>query len=335
MSSHVFLAALAAVMIGLGVAGPACSSPPPPSHPEMTYGREQQAIVDRAAQGVQVMREDARLEARMEPLLARAQAVLVFPRLIKASILFGGEGGNGVMVVRGPDGSWNGPAFYSLGAASAGFQIGYQETSVVFLLMNQRTVNSALGSKFRLGTDASVVAADLGDEGHVTRKTMTADIYQFAQSGGVFAGVSLDGFVVTPRTRFNDEYYGARLSVRDILIDGQADRPESHVLKDALKLEAPAPSGSAPSGEPAPPAPAPPSAASETAAPRSCSPESRQAEMCAQLYQPVCADVDTGVRCVRAPCNEARTQKTFSNACEACRGTKTLGYRAGECPAAP
>src|SRR5690606_4565419 len=58
-------------------------------------------------------------------------------------------------------------------------------------------------------------------------------------------------------------------------------------------------------------------------------PEQRP-EMCAQIYQPVCGLVDTGVRCVTTPCPSS-TQKTFGNACTACAEASVNQYRAGEC----
>lgn len=61
-----------------------------------------------------------------------------------------------------------------------------------------------------------------------------------------------------------------------------------------------------------------------------CTAESRRAEMCTQQYDPVCADVDTGVRCVKAPC-PASERKTFSNVCMACKEASVMGYRQGSC----
>lgn len=58
-------------------------------------------------------------------------------------------------------------------------------------------------------------------------------------------------------------------------------------------------------------------------------PEQRP-EMCAQIYQPVCGIMDTGVRCVTTPCPSS-TQKTFGNACTACAEIRVSQYRDGEC----
>lgn len=58
-------------------------------------------------------------------------------------------------------------------------------------------------------------------------------------------------------------------------------------------------------------------------------PEER-AEVCTQIYQPVCASLDTGIRCVTTPC-PAETTQTFGNACTACADPRAFGYSPGEC----
>lgn len=55
---------------------------------------------------------------------------------------------------------------------------------------------------------------------------------------------------------------------------------------------------------------------------------------CTKDYRPVCATVDTGVRCVTTPC-PSTTQKTYGNACTACADERVSGYVPGECPDDP
>lgn len=57
----------------------------------------------------------------------------------------------------------------------------------------------------------------------------------------------------------------------------------------------------------------------------------RRAEMCTKIYLPVCAEVDTGIRCVRAPCPSVE-QRTYPSDCTACADTKVIGHRPGPCP---
>jgi hypothetical protein len=50
-------------------------------------------------------------------------------------------------------------------------------------------------------------------------------------------------------------------------------------------------------------------------------------------YKPVCAEVDTGVRCITTPCPSSE-RKTYSSACKACRDPKAGSYVPGRCPPA-
>jgi|GEM_PF-535234 len=60
----------------------------------------------------------------------------------------------------------------------------------------------------------------------------------------------------------------------------------------------------------------------------------RRSQMCTKIYKPVCADVDTGIRCIRAPCPSIE-KKTYASDCTACADSKVIGHRPGACPEAP
>jgi hypothetical protein len=79
-------------------------------------------------------------------------------------------------------------------------------------------------------------------------------------------------------------------------------------------------------------APAPPPTAEAAPAPAApfvtCS--DPRPEICTQQYQPVCAQVDTGIRCIKAPCPSAES-RTFPNGCAACTDPKVLGFIEGPC----
>jgi hypothetical protein len=61
-----------------------------------------------------------------------------------------------------------------------------------------------------------------------------------------------------------------------------------------------------------------------------CEDAARGAEMCPMIYAPVCAEVDTGIRCVQAPCPSSKFV-TYSNSCVACSDKSVLGYTDGPC----
>lgn len=53
-------------------------------------------------------------------------------------------------------------------------------------------------------------------------------------------------------------------------------------------------------------------------------------EMCAMNYDPVCATVDEGIRCVTTPC-DTTTIKTYGNSCSACSDPMVISYQYGAC----
>ena len=75
---------------------------------------------------------------------------------------------------------------------------------------------------------------------------------------------------------------------------------------------------------------APSSEPERAAAPiAACVPAQRD-RLCTLEYDPVCASVDTGLRCVTAPCPSSEW-KTYSNACAACSDARVSGHRPGAC----
>ena len=211
----------------------ACSSTPPPSAPTEREARGEQLIVDRAADAVQRMRRDPAF-ANFDHYLAQARAVLIFPRLIRASLIFGGEGGSGVLLVKGDDGSWSPPAFYSLGASSVGLQVGYRESTVVLFLMNEATLERVLSTNLKLGTQAGTAVGEVGHDSQVEGRMMTRDIYQLVEAGGAYVGVSLDGYVISPRHKYNQQYYGRNVPSYEIVRERKWDRPGTAGLRQAL-----------------------------------------------------------------------------------------------------
>lgn len=212
----------------------ACSrSAEPAQAPQANAVPAEQAIVDESAAAFERLRTNPRF-ARADFILERARGVMIFPSLVKASLLLGGEGGSGVLVARKPDGSWSDPAFYSVGAPSVGLQVGYQRATVVLFIMDQPTLERTLHSSFTLGTKAGVTVGYVDENGKTKSNVVSANIYQLVDADGAFAGVSLDGYVIGARSRHNRDYYGRVATPRQILFDGAARKPEAAVLTRAL-----------------------------------------------------------------------------------------------------
>ena len=148
-------------------------------------------------------------------LLDKAEAVAVFPNVIKAGFIVGGRGGRGVISRRVRNG-WSAPAFFDLGGASIGLQIGASSTDFVLLFMNQDALKGLLEDKFEIGGEGSVAAGPVGRAASAsTDAQLKAGIISYSRSKGLFAGLELKGVVINPDNDDNRAVYG--LTARDIL----------------------------------------------------------------------------------------------------------------------
>ena len=143
-------------------------------------------------------------------LLDTAEAIAVFPGVIKAAFVFGGRGGQGV-ISRRVKGGWSAPAFFNLGGGSFGPQIGAQKTDYVLLIMNESGLNGLLKDKFELGGEAGVAAGPVGREAAAsTNPRLDAGILSYSRSKGVFIGAALKGAVISPDNDLNEAVYNKK-----------------------------------------------------------------------------------------------------------------------------
>ncbi|MDG5494782.1 MULTISPECIES: lipid-binding SYLF domain-containing protein [Azospirillaceae] len=171
----------------------------------------------------------------LKNLVGRARAVLILPNVIQAGFFIGGGGGTGVMVARGDDGAWSGPAFYTLAEASFGLQFGGQASEMIVVIMTQKGLDAVIDRKVKLGADANVAIGELGTGvGASYGVGLSSDIYVYSKTSGLFGGMALEGSVIAPRSEFNDKFYGQPTDPRAILVDRHFYRPEAQALASAL-----------------------------------------------------------------------------------------------------
>src|SRR5277367_533166 len=217
---------------------------------------DQQALVDRSTLALQEMMTQTVSEDPRRALQS-ARGVLICPQVFRAGFIIGGEGGGCVLVARGADNTWSYPAFYGMGSASFGLQIGIQDAQFIMMIMTQRGLNSVLNSQFKLGADASIAVATIG--GGVQGSTsadLGADIVAFSATRGLYGGISLNGSVMGARPESNQTYYGSPLGPREIVIGMQGSNPGADPLRQVLmRYGAPASAPLPPAQTGAPPPP--------------------------------------------------------------------------------
>lgn len=172
---------------------------------------------------------------KLRPFIEQSRGVLIIPELVKGGFIVGGEGGSGVLMVRGSDDTWSSPAFYTLAAGSIGLQIGGQVSEVVFTLMNDGAVNSMLGDNFKLGADASVAVGPIGAGLEASTTTnFNQDIYAFSKAVGLFGGGALEGAKIFERTEWNEGYYGKGAGPKAIVFERRFSNPDADKLRASL-----------------------------------------------------------------------------------------------------
>jgi lipid-binding SYLF domain-containing protein len=200
---------------------------------------ETRQLVAQAKFAVESFQVDPKMGAFRE-LIKRAKGVFIAPQLLKAAFIVGASGGSGVLVVRSEStGQWHGPAFYTLGGASFGLQIGADASEVIVLAMTERGVNAMLEPSVKLGVDASLAVGLVGAGVGVATENLSADLVAFSRSKGLYGGVSLQGAVLGVRTAWNETYYGNPLTTRDILIRGEVNPQAEEFLAAVTKVAGP------------------------------------------------------------------------------------------------
>ncbi len=130
-------------------------------------------------------------------LAKKAKGILVFPKIVKAGFLIGGQGGEGALRQNGKT-----TGYYSSVAVSYGLQAGVQSFGYAMFFMN----DSALGyldrsDGWEIGTGPSIVVVDKGAAGGITSTTGKDDIYAFFfEQKGLMAGLGLQGTKITKFT---------------------------------------------------------------------------------------------------------------------------------------
>lgn len=150
----------------------------------------------------------ARDQGIPDRLLERAYGIAVFPDLTKVAFFAGGRRGHGVLVVRDKQGRFTSPVFVTMTGGSFGWQWGVQQTDIVLVFTTPKGVEGINGGRVTLGADASVAAGPVGRQASAaTDATFKAEVYSYSRNKGVFAGLSVDGSVISIDDKADAAFY--------------------------------------------------------------------------------------------------------------------------------
>ena len=195
---------------------------------------------ERARNAVRVLTDIQAIPESAIPdkLLDEARAVVIVPDTLKVGLVAGWRRGHGLLSVKNADGTWSNPSFVSLTGGSIGLQAGVQSSDVVLVFRSDRGLESIVNGKFTLGADAGVAAGPVGrNAAALTDGDMKAEIWSWSRARGLFAGVALDGAVLSIDDAANEAVYGRDTTPRMIFEGRAPQRPSNAVVDFRDRLE--------------------------------------------------------------------------------------------------
>src|SRR5688572_23543927 len=188
----------------------------------------------RSANAVRVLTDIQAIPESAIPdkLLDEARAIVVVPDTLKVGLVLGGRRGHGLMSVKNPDGTWSSPSFVKLTGGSIGLQAGVQSSDIVLVFRGERGLDSIVNGKITLGADAGVAAGPVGrNAATATDGQLKAEIWSWSRARGLFAGIALDGAVLSIDDAANESVYGRDTTPR-MIFEGRAHGQPSNAVVD-------------------------------------------------------------------------------------------------------
>jgi lipid-binding SYLF domain-containing protein len=176
---------------GLALAGCTTTSPSSSKATPATDASKRQSI-DAAVDGT-MSRLFTTVPGSRE-LVSKARGVLVFPSVIQAGLIVGGQYGEGALRVGGTS-----VGYYSTASGSFGLQAGAQSKAIIFLFMTQDSLDKFRNADgWSVGGDASVALVKVGANGVIDTTTATAPVQVFVLTNtGLMGDLSLQGTKVS------------------------------------------------------------------------------------------------------------------------------------------
>jgi len=146
---------------------------------------------------------------------------IVFLSVIKGALGIGGMLGSGIILARN-DCQWSNPCALSTAGTQIGFNIGIETVDHILLLRDEPALKLFLSKEaWNLGTDVSIAAGPVGGDinlGVIVNDAMRmTSVYSYSIAKGAYIGLSLNGSLMSVRGDWNEEFYGRKIKLNEIL----------------------------------------------------------------------------------------------------------------------
>lgn len=166
-------------------------------------------------------------------LLQRSQAIAILTNVTQGGFIFGVRRGDGVILIRKPNGGWSNPAFITITGGSFGLQAGARSSDVILVFPSQTALKTVLSGAFEFGGSVSGTAGPVGEQPVESLEGFNGDkVYTYSRSEGLFGGVTLEGSDLDDDDGLNKEFYGQPITATQIF---QRSSMQAPVVVDSLK----------------------------------------------------------------------------------------------------
>ncbi|NPA03365.1 MAG: lipid-binding SYLF domain-containing protein [Epsilonproteobacteria bacterium] len=165
-------------------------------------------------------------------ILLDAQAIAIIPNLIQGGFILGARYGEGVLLLKDSKKGWSDPLFIRLYGGSLGWQIGFEAVEIVLIFPKKESALEVLKHKLVLGLDLSIAVGPIGKMKHPL-----PNIYSYARTMGVFAGLALAGSVLEVDYEANSRFYRCDPSKIPQILEGNCLKENNIVTLLKQKLQ--------------------------------------------------------------------------------------------------
>jgi lipid-binding SYLF domain-containing protein len=160
-------------------------------------------------------------------ILRKAQGLIIM-RTYKAGFIIGVAGGGGVALVRNTTtGKWGPVGFLKAGEGSFGFQAGGQRSDLIMVLMNSTSLKLLTDPNWKIGADVRATAGPKSAGDQANLKTDDTPVLLYSETKGLYGGASLQTGGLVPDPGDNEDYYGKKLTMEEIIVEGKVEPTEA------------------------------------------------------------------------------------------------------------